>query len=108
MSAETFVERNDEENEKHLWCAVLGQVIADATTMRTGKDAQRDQREAIEWLLTDTIDFRTVCTLAGVDPEAVRERFMRIPGVVEKFQETQRDRSFPSTQEAAKLEFSRS
>lgn len=103
MSAETFVERNNEENEKHLWCAVLGQAITDATTTRTGKDAQRDQRAAIEWLTTDTMDFRTVCTLAGVDPDAVRERFMRIPGVLEKFQGTERDRRGSTTQDLTEL-----
>lgn len=100
----------DEQHDRQLWCAVLSQAITDATTKRIGKDAQRDQRAAIEWLSTDNRDFRTVCTLAGVDPEAVRDRLMRLlppRGVVEKFQNRCRDQSFPSAQERTELEFSR-
>ncbi|ABA04884.1 hypothetical protein Nwi_1623 [Nitrobacter winogradskyi Nb-255] len=97
--------QNDEKHDRQLWCAVLGQAITDATTTRTGKDAQRDQHAAIQWLLTDTIDFPIVCTLAGVDPEAVRERFMRTPGVVEKFQGTQRDRRGSRTHDLTELGF---
>lgn len=97
---------DDEHQDRQLWCSVLSLAIADATSLRTGKDAQRDRHAALKWLLTDTNDFRTVCTLAGLDPEAVRDRFMRIPGVVEKFAEATPDRTSPSAQELTELEFS--
>lgn len=97
--------QDDEHQDRQLWCAVLSQAIADATSLRTSREAQREQRAAMKWLLTDTIDFPTVCTLAGLEPEAVRDRFMRMPGVVEKFAERPFNRTPPSAQELTELEF---
>ena len=97
----------DLSSDKQLWCAVVGQAIDDATTTRTSKQAQRDKQVALEWLLHDTKHFPLICSLAGLDPVAVRERAQRLPGVVEKFQKSPSDRTFPSAQETTKLEFSR-
>lgn len=109
MSASTALEHHEEQSDRQLWAAVLSTAIEDATTLRTSKQAERDKQVALEWLLTDSKDFRSVCWMAGVDPEAVRDRLMRMlrPGVVGKFQKSPSDRTFPSTQEISKLEFSR-
>lgn len=82
--------------ETELWRAVIAQAISDATaTVRPkhGKasispdkakakqvisDAMRERDHAREWLLGDSRDFREVCNLAGLDPEAVRERAQRL------------------------------
>lgn len=113
MSASTSIEHHEEQNDKQLWAAVIGTAIEDATSLRTNTRAQREKREALDWLLHDGHDFTLVCSLAGLDPEAVRDRMKRLierhqPGVVEKFQNTAPDRTFSSTQESTKLEFSAS
>lgn len=48
--------------EARLWRAILAHALHDAAT---GKDAG--------WI--GSSDFRMVCTLAGLDPEAVQARF---------------------------------
>ena len=113
MSASTTIEHHEEQDDKQLWCAVINQAIMDATSLRTSTRAQREQREALDWLLHDGHDFILVCSLAGVDPEAVRDRMKRLierhqPGVVEKFQRSPFNRTFYSTEESTKLEFSAS
>ena len=83
--------------ETRLWRAVLLQAIEDATyrykPMKRRKsmtaeerqraldaramaraDASRVQSAARDWLLGNSRDFRLVCSLAGLDYEAVRDR----------------------------------
>ncbi|KPP81853.1 MAG: hypothetical protein HLUCCO07_16795 [Rhodobacteraceae bacterium HLUCCO07] len=48
--------------DRRLWCAVLGAALHDAAR---GKDEG--------WI--GSRDFQIVCTFAGLDPEAVAERF---------------------------------
>jgi len=48
--------------DRRLWCAVLGAALHDAAR---GRD--------VDYL--DTPDFRTVCALAGIEADAVAERF---------------------------------
>lgn len=55
--------------ELHLWRAVLALGLRDAARPVTPGDAA--------WLRT--ADFRTVCALAGMDPEAVRRSLARHP-----------------------------
>ncbi|MGB3043911.1 MAG: hypothetical protein WBB98_12070 [Xanthobacteraceae bacterium] len=61
-------------HDRQLWCAVISQAIEDATTLRTSKEALRDKQEARAWLVGMSIDFVQACSLAGIDPEALRDR----------------------------------
>lgn len=68
--------------EVELWKAVVTQAVIDASWHQTGKHesvgdsiVNRDQARA--WLLGNSTDFRNVCTMAGFDPDAVRESAQR-------------------------------
>ena len=69
--------------ETALWRAVILQAFQDAThgthNARTNRKPRRPSaslglhaRTAREWLLGNSHDFRTVCDLAGLNPDAVR------------------------------------
>lgn len=90
----------DEKHNRQLWCAVIAQAIEDATSTRTSKEALRDKRDACDWLLGMSVNFVQACSLAGLDPEAVRDRVMHMPGVVKMFSKNVSDQSFPSAQES--------
>jgi hypothetical protein len=75
--------------EISLWREVLHQAVSDATLRRkisaTGKHVlkaaagiSRERAQARDWLTSFGRDFRMVCALAGLDPQAVHDRAMRI------------------------------
>jgi hypothetical protein len=87
--------------EVKLWRAVLLQAIEDATfrykpkkrkkkmtpeewervtaaRAEARRNAKREQTTARDWLLGFSRDFRLVCSLAGVDPEAVHDRAKKL------------------------------
>ena len=87
--------------EVKLWRAVLLQAIEDATfrykpmkrkkkltpeewekvtaaRAEARRNAKREQTAARNWLLGFSRDFRLVCNLAGVDPEAVHDRAKKL------------------------------
>lgn len=59
---------------RRIWQNVVLQAIRDATTqpIKDRKDSIIAHREARIWLDGQTAEFNEVCTLAGIDPEAVR------------------------------------
>jgi hypothetical protein len=63
--------------ERQLWCAVLNQAIADATSPLV-----RDRREhlgqywARAWFRNASRDFQQVCLLAGYDPDRIRKQVL--------------------------------
>jgi hypothetical protein len=65
--------------ERSLWCAVVLAAIDDAIGRRIPVDSAsattraRVRDEARDWLLKPNRDFDFVCSLAGFDPDAVRE-----------------------------------
>jgi hypothetical protein len=68
--------------EQGLWLAVIARAFEDATSGLTtagiGRaNAARVRQEAINWFADNTRDFRDVCILAGLDPDAVRQGAMR-------------------------------
>lgn len=68
-------------NEKALWASVLGQAILDALgrSSYNRNEYRRDgdpRLEARQWIEEAGPDFRTVATLAGFDPDAIRERVL--------------------------------
>lgn len=72
--------------EAELWRAVVKQALDDAlgvakvnsTLEVTRQEGLRDQRRAQTWLLSRSRDFKTVCSLAGLDPDAVYERAVKL------------------------------
>ena len=58
-----------------LWCAVIRQAWADATT--TGHVAERDIRVARSW--PKYRNFELVCSLAGMDTETIERAIKKRP-----------------------------
>jgi len=66
--------------DRELWCAVLLLALSDAVqSVKTGKrNPERGSPEdPLAYILAPSPDFVQVCHLAGVDPQAVRDRFKR-------------------------------
>lgn len=83
--------------ETALWRAVIAQAINDACDRKLPspkadgiaektrqsreanlREARRIRMQARDWLLRDNRDFRHVCHMAGLDPDAVRERAQKL------------------------------
>lgn len=70
-------------SEKTLWQQVLVQAVHDALSPnKLGKGAkgggmitELDRHLAAQWISRGGHDFRLVCSLAGVDPDFLREAF---------------------------------
>ena len=66
------------EDMRALWTAVIKQAIGDAQgnnlSNLTPATRRRTIAEARDWLTVPNRDFDEVCHLAGLDPDAVRER----------------------------------
>jgi hypothetical protein len=56
------------EEEIAMWRAVICQAI---------KDAENGSRPALLWLYCENDDFRTVCDLAAICPDALRDELTR-------------------------------
>ncbi len=75
MSAATFVERNERDPRRELWCAVIMQAFSDAVREPSLDGTEElDRHQARDWLTKPNRDFSLACSLAGLDPIAVRER----------------------------------
>jgi hypothetical protein len=59
--------------ERRLWTAVLVNAVED---WRTG--TLRARREAQDFLFEDAEDFATVCAGAGLNPESMRTKLLKI------------------------------
>jgi hypothetical protein len=64
--------------ERRLWLAVVVQVVED---WRGG--TLRARRQAQEFMFEERKDFDVVCANAGLDPENLRERLVRIGRMVQ-------------------------
>lgn len=65
--------------ERALFSAVIVRAIMDARGANSSEHASAakvNQRQAIEWLSRGGRDFETICSLAGVDAQSVREAFL--------------------------------
>jgi hypothetical protein len=60
--------------EKRLWREVIKTAISDVLNPRTDECARR---KAFNWLFSGTGDFESVCDLAEIAPEKVREAFLK-------------------------------
>lgn len=61
--------------DANLWQSVLLRAVMDALSESTGREARRDKRDADRWLRHGGSDFAFVCTNAGFDPDAIREKY---------------------------------
>jgi hypothetical protein len=63
------------QNHRDLWVAVITRAVLDAGGLvlgdRNPAEIVAAIRQARAWLTDDTPDFREVCGMAGVDPEAI-------------------------------------
>lgn len=72
--------------EIYLWRTVVAQAFHDARMKYRGSGSGGDtpsdrvlaRREARDWLLYDADDFRCVCHLALLDPDAVRDKALKL------------------------------
>lgn len=62
-------------SEALLWCAVVEQAFLDATSrlLPARRRCYVDRDEARAWLLYPSEDFTQTCSMAGVDPDCVRQ-----------------------------------
>ncbi len=60
---------------RDLWVSVIARAVLDAVGHAHGNKSpgatRAAQRAARQWLTDNSADFRNVCALAGVDPEAI-------------------------------------
>ena len=61
--------------ELRLFRSIITQAIDDA--MYDGLDKYKiiDKREAIQWLTSDSVDFRTICSYAEIDASQATRKF---------------------------------
>jgi len=72
--------------EQRLWQAVILQAVFDATYEGNNRDILNEKPRADVWIKYAREDFRTACSLAGMDADALREAYVagRIDRVVLK------------------------
>lgn len=63
----------DPSPERRLWASVLMRALDDAIGLAEGIYWRLEMNRALNWI--GSKDFREVCSLAGVEPDAVSERF---------------------------------
>ena len=61
--------------ERYLFRAVLSQAIHDAMYNGLDKYYLIDKRNAIDWLISNSVDFRTICSYAEIDSEIACRKF---------------------------------
>jgi hypothetical protein len=64
--------------ERRLWIAVLTQAVQD---WRNG--TLRARREAQHFLFEDNVEFDRVCASAGLDPDSLRSKLLKIGRKIE-------------------------
>ena len=65
----------DKSPELILFRAVINQAIHDAMYDGVYKYHIIDKREAIQWLTSNSIDFRTICSYAEIDSSQATRKF---------------------------------
>ena len=58
-----------------LFRAIINQAIHDAMYDGVYKYNFIDKREAIQWLTSDSVDFRTICSYAEIDASQATRKF---------------------------------
>lgn len=60
-----------------LFRAIINQAIHDAMYNGLDKYNLVDKREAIQWLIGNSIDFKTICNLADIDYNIANRKFVK-------------------------------
>ena len=61
--------------ERYLFRAVISQAIHDAMYNGLDKYYLIDKRNAIDWLIGNSVDFKTICSYAEIDSEIACRKF---------------------------------
>ena len=62
-------------SERYLFRAVISQAIHDAMYNGLDKYYLIDKRNAIDWLIGNSVDFKTICSWAEIDPDIACKKF---------------------------------
>ena len=63
--------------EQRLFQSVVLTAVMDATNeSETSRDALMNKRDADAWLRGNRKDYRLICSMAGMDPDFVREAYL--------------------------------
>ncbi|MEY4863780.1 MAG: hypothetical protein RLZ51_1875 [Pseudomonadota bacterium] len=79
----------DLQGAQQLWRRVVLQAVRDALVLTLpAKDpaVKRDRREARAWIERGGKDFQEVCTLAGFEPDVVRDWWLSIRDTPQKIE----------------------
>lgn len=60
--------------EREMWAAVLHRAFCDLKGKGKSKEVKMAKRDARDWFIGNSRDFRYVCVQAGVDPDYVRRK----------------------------------
>ena len=71
----TINQQDYKSSEIKLWYAVLAQAITDASYPGIRKSYVDCKRQAIEWLKSNSTDFKMVCTYADLESDYVKRKF---------------------------------
>ena len=71
----TFIPQDQISSETKLWYAVLAQAITDASYLGVRKAYVDCKKKAIEWLKSNSKDFKMVCHYADLDSDYVKRKF---------------------------------
>ena len=63
--------------EVRLWRAVITLAVEDVLNESQGRNESVIKAEAHDWFVSDSVDFNNVCFSARLDPEFVRDRYLR-------------------------------
>jgi len=71
----TLIPQDQVSSETRLWYAVLAQAITDASYLGVRKAYVDCKKKAIEWLQSNSKDFKMVCHYAELDSDYVKRKF---------------------------------
>ncbi len=64
-------------SEQKLFRAIITLALEDVLSNSQGRHESVVKAEAHDWLMSDSEDYRNVCSIAGLDPDWVRERYTK-------------------------------
>jgi hypothetical protein len=68
--------------ERQLWCAVVERAMQDAVGWNAAIERcearRRERQDALRWFVEGGRDYQLACDAAGVDPEHLRHRVLKL------------------------------
>ena len=62
-------------SEQKLFRAIITLALEDVLSNSQGRHESVVKAEAHDWFMSDSEDYKNVCSIAGLDPDWVRERY---------------------------------